>query len=448
MDTTAQAALKSAILNSLPLLRESPARFQEQYLVWTKQENGWRGEFQLRPNIGLALAAAHKKLEKFGSEFAHVFFKAHPEYAGLVGFPGLGAQNLSHDKVFLLRSILGNLWERHRTFEVDEAAVDAIVNEFCNFVDRPNVKFRFQAELLNFRMPESLLPFAGGLRIRRLTEEEVSVFSGGPVSMLGFHRPTTAGIHEFVIEGCYEQEKFFGQELTSDQTRLDEVKSLLDRAILSLRTFKEGRVGYDWIRHTCLTYCPISVASFGGSDLHVPAGSYEVTEADIDRLVAHAERIFAITEPSMETACRRLADAETRSRAEDQIIDAVIGMEALLLAALGREDRRSELKYRFSINYSSLFQDPSDRRQAFKVAKDLYDLRSTLAHGSDLGQAPHRIGEERLSLIDAANRAREALRTVINRFLKIPEEPIYKKSDFWEDAYFGLRDIRQVGRLI
>ena len=140
----------------------------------------------------------------------------------------------------------------------------------------------------------------------------------------------------------------------------------------------------------------------------------------------------------MEMACRRLADAETRNRAEDQIVDAVIGMEALLLAALGREDRRTELKYRFSINYSTLFQDPADRRGAFKIAKDLYDLRSTLAHGSDLGQPPYRVGEERLSLIYAANRAREALRKIINRFLKVPEEAMYKKSQFWEDAYFAL----------
>jgi hypothetical protein len=140
----------------------------------------------------------------------------------------------------------------------------------------------------------------------------------------------------------------------------------------------------------------------------------------------------------METACRRLADAETRNRAEDQIVDAVIGMEALLLAALGKEDRRSELKYRFSIHYSTLFEGSMERRRTFKVAKDLYDLRSTLAHGSDVGRPPYRIGDERLTLAEAAQRAREALRNTINRFLDCPETALYKNPDFWERAYFGL----------
>jgi hypothetical protein len=334
--------------------------------------------------------------------------------------------------------MLGKLWRQHHTFDLDEAAVDAIVTEFGNFVDQPKLKLRFQAELLNFQMPESLLPFPAGLTIRRLTEEEVSALSGGPVTALGMRRSQIAGIHEFAIEGEYEQEKCFGEELSSDRNKMDEIKLRLDRAILALRTFKQGRIGYDWVNHQCLTYCPIALGSFGFSDLHVPAGTYEITKDEIQSLITHAECIFAVTEPAMETACRRLADAETRNRAEDQIVDAVIGMEALLLAALGREDRRSELKYRFSINYSTLFPDPADRRLAFKIAKDLYDLRSTLAHGSDVGQPPYRVGEERLSLIDAANRAREALRTIINRFLKVPEEATYKKSHFWEDAYFAL----------
>jgi hypothetical protein len=139
----------------------------------------------------------------------------------------------------------------------------------------------------------------------------------------------------------------------------------------------------------------------------------------------------------METACRRLSGAEIRVRPEDQIIDAVIGMEALLLAALRNEDRRSELKYRFSIHYATLFESSSERRRAFKVAKDLYDLRSTLAHGGDVGHLPCRVGEERLTLVDAAKRARGALRRTVNRFLSTPETRIYKESQFWERAYFG-----------
>lgn len=38
---------------------------------------------------------------------------------------------------------------------------------------------------------------------------------------------------------------------------------------------------------------------------------------------------------------------------QDRAVDAVIGMESLLLAGLGNEERRGELSYRFSIRYSA-----------------------------------------------------------------------------------------------
>src|SRR5438874_750285 len=105
MDTASKSALKTAILNSLPLDGELSNRFKEQYLVWTKQESSWHGEFQLRPDPRRILAAAHNDLERLGSEFSSLFFKAHPEYArGLVGFAGLNATNLSHDKGYLLKA--------------------------------------------------------------------------------------------------------------------------------------------------------------------------------------------------------------------------------------------------------------------------------------------------------------------------------------------------------
>src|SRR5205807_4761630 len=99
MDDASKSALKAAILKSLPLLRELPNRFQEYCLVWKNQGNSWHGQFELRPDIGRALAAAQDKLEAIGSDFCDLFFKAHPEYGkGLVGFAGLGGQNFSHDK--------------------------------------------------------------------------------------------------------------------------------------------------------------------------------------------------------------------------------------------------------------------------------------------------------------------------------------------------------------
>ena len=432
-------ALKRAIIEVLPGLQQLAQQFSEPYLTWRKENRAWHGEYCERPDITHALIAANAQLEKVGAPFCNALLNEYPKFRdGLVGCSGLGGQQLFADKTFVLRYLLGELWQRHGTFACNEAAVVELIEGFSEFIDRPTIRVRFQAELLNFRMAKEALSFPEGLVIRRLDEEEISHLNGGSLHTIGLLRPRSTSITEFVIEGEYKDQKLFAPELNSDSDKREEVRSQLDRAILSLRTFKEGRVGYDWIHYKFLGVCPLSAPSFGYSDLYIPAGTYDITDEEMHALAEHAQRIFAISDPAMETACRRLSDAEIRVRPEDQIVDAVIGMEALLLAALGNEDRRSELKYRFSIHYATLFENSSERRRAFKIAKDLYDLRSTLAHGSDVGRPPYRVGDKRLTLADAAKRAREALRRTVNHFLSTTETAVYKNPEFWERAYFGI----------
>jgi hypothetical protein len=176
---------------------------------------------------------------------------------------------------------------------------------------------------------------------------------------------------------------------------------------------------------------------------HGSLGSYHYTlkVEEFGPLAEHAKLIFGGLEPSMEMACSRLADAETRTRPQDRLVDAVIGMEALLLAGLGKEDRKGELKFRFSLHYATLFGTPEERHRAFRVAKHLYDLRSVVAHGSSLGEGVFPIGDEKLKLPEAAKRASETLRHLVRHFLPSVKQVPYKKHEFWERGYFGLRDV-------
>ena len=115
-------------------------------------------------------------------------------------------------------------------------------------------------------------------------------------------------------------------------------------------------------------------------------------------------------------------------------------MEALLLAGLRSEDRRGELKFRFSLHYSTLFRTPEERHTAFKLAKKLYDLRSAIAHGGTLENKMLKFGEEALTLTAAARRACETLRHLVRHFLPTTRQAPYKQHEFWERAYFGLTD--------
>jgi hypothetical protein len=251
-------------------------------------------------------------------------------------------------------------------------------------------------------------------------------------------RPRAFGLHEFCIEGETEEPKAFGDLKDDEQAVKDRVKEALDKAILCLRTFKEGRVGYDYVHFFPSTFCALPLPSCGSGDLYVPFGSYTLKVEEIAPLAEHAKLIFGVSEPSMEMACSRLADAETRTRPQDRLVDAVIGMEALLLAGLGKEDRKGELKFRFSLHYSTLFGTPEERHRGFRVAKHLYDLRSVVAHGSSLGEGVFPVGDEKLELPEAAKRASETLRHLVRHFLPSAKQAPYKKHDFWERKYFGL----------
>jgi len=342
---------------------------------------------------------------------------------------------LGHDPSYIVRHALSQLWDHHQSFDVGDADVLSIANEFEAFLDSTSIRYRFWSQLLNFRMEVDKLQLTEELTIRRLTEDEISSIYGGPLDTLTFRPPFTR-MQEFIIEGETTEQKLIGDQALQP-VESDNVRDVLDRAMLCLRTFKEGRVGYDSIHLQALGFCPFPGGSIGYGDLYVPLGSYNLLQDEISALKKHAALIFPLSELSMELACSRLADAETRVRVQDQIVDAVIGLEALLLAGLAKEDRKSELKFRFALHYSTLFDSPKDRHRAYKVAKDLYDLRSQIVHGSGLSKQL-RIGDEKVPPAEAGKRARDTLRTVIERFLPLAKEAPYKRHTFWEAACFGL----------
>jgi hypothetical protein len=441
MNKQIQIVLKQAILKSLPVLKSIAANSFDEHLVWRRQDNGWFSEYQLKPNFYQISRAVDNYLSENGAEFSKLLFENHPQYNGMVYIYrtmwNLG--NIDHNYIF--KTLIRHLWERHPTFNCNEIEVDNIIDEFQQLVNTSIVKYRFQSQLLNFKMTESMLSLSKDLRIRRLSEEEVSDFYGGSSEMLLMRSQGLSsfwGIHEFVIEGEDEISINFGDLPVDFTVSSDKIRPLLDKAILSLRTFKSGPIGYYYIHNKPLTFCPFPLGSYGRMDLYVPPGSYELSNEEIPHFCQYAELLINVSEPVMEMACCRLADAEIRTRPQDKIVDAVIGMEAVLLAGLGKDDRRGELKFRFSLHYSTLFDSPEEKYKAFRLAKDLYDLRSTIAHGGSLSNDLVRVGEEKLSLFDASKLATESLRKIIQYFIPKAKSAPYKKPDFWTRAYFNL----------
>jgi hypothetical protein len=438
LDPEVRVAFTEAVRQSILILGPLCRQLRETQLVWTKTANGsWHGQYEDRPGVREAFRVAHKELERVSERFVALFRERYPRYTGLVGAARFGWINLGHDIGQLVRSAIGDLWSRNGGFDNVDSTLNQIADEFEKFIIEPHVRFKFQAHLLNFQMPLDYLQLAEELAIRRLTVDEMSAIYGGPIDTINHFRPRSFSMDEFVLEGESRAEKSFGDP-ASETADPDPVRTRIDRAILCLRTFKGGPVGYHHVHMRAVGFNPLFFPTFTYGDLHVPMGSYILSTDDIEPLVAHIAQLIPVTEPAMIMACSRLADAETRTRTQDQIIDAVIGLEALLLAGLTRDDRRGELKFRFSLNYATLFNSPAERHRGFRIAKDLYDLRSSIAHGSSSGNEVVRVGDERIPFAEASRRAIEALRFVVCRFLPHASSAPYKRHDFWEKGYFGL----------
>jgi len=436
MHEEVKAALREAIKTAGEQLQPLVGQFKEPHLVWSKHGEQWKGEYRQEPSLLTIFAEARPALDEAGTMLTGVLKCHHAHYDRLVGIPGYQI-NLIANPSLVLGHVLIRVWNRYKTFCPDGAGVESVVEEFSDFIDQTQVRLRVTAQLLNYRMEVESLCLPEGLAIRRLSEEEVTEIYGGPIIQLGGIGQRGTGIHEFAIVGEYRAEKVFGDKDVTNGSIQDKLHQKFDKAILALRTFKSGRVGYNWIRLEPLGLFPIGRPCFGYGDLYVPFGQYSLSNNELDPLSQHAKLMFVCSEPALKMACSRLADAETRLRPEDQLLDCVIGLEALLLAGVRNEDRRGELKFRFSLNYSTLFNGAEERHRAFRVAKDLYDLRSGVAHGGAAANN-HRIGNERLNLQDAATRACGVLRSVVRHFLPQAEQAPYKRHEFWERAYFGL----------
>jgi hypothetical protein len=89
------------------------------------------------------------------------------------------------------------------------------------------------------------------------------------------------------------------------------------------------------------------------------------------------------------------------------------------------------------MNYASMFQTPVERHNAFKLARDLYDLRSSVAHGANVEEKVIKLAGESMSLYSAAEMARSVLRQVLCRFLPEGESPAYAQRDYWRRVLLG-----------
>jgi hypothetical protein len=172
-----------------------------------------------------------------------------------------------------------------------------------------------------------------------------------------------------------------------------------------------------------------------GLDTYVPADGYCLKADEYESLKDHLAMFRQEPHSVLKIACSRYGSAVVRRTAADRLLDAIVGLEAILLYDAGDPKERGELSFRLALRYATLVAHASDRKCAFRTMKDLYNARSRIVHGGDAGKRL-KIGGCKLSPDEVASKARDVLREVILAFLPDGPQPRFTQIGFWEDLLF------------
>jgi len=431
MKKTSLNAIRIALKAGLAELQKTGKLPDEGHWEYHRGANGdWQGAFVPRPSF-MGLVLVHE-LSKLAAGIRRALEQDYPEYLKAVGTP-LGGGGLQ--PVMVLQQLAREAYTRFGTFGVSDDQIEELLIDVPGLFDRKTMRLRLYAPVLNLCGPRETpsITFADEITLRPITDEECTSFYGGnPIFQELQRRPIS--FPEFVFVKEIEVPKIVGSFDDMKEDPIRPVQEELDRCILALATFKDaGAVGYDGIRIAPTDF--MLGHAFAGRHIygneHVPFSRYDITPEEAPQIEAHA-RLFGGMHSTLEMASQRLVDSARRTRARDTIVDAVIGLESILLASL---KDRAELRFRFSLNYASLF-PKEERRAAFHTARDLYDLRSKIAHGGSPGEKVKIEGKE-LTLGDAATLARSVLRKTIAIFMPSAKKPDFMAEDYWLSKELG-----------
>jgi hypothetical protein len=433
MHSDVEIALRTAIVDSLSHLQSTVTPITEVEQVWRRSAGGgWSSAYEQHLRLGFDFFDA-VNWETASARIRAALTAYHPDHLGMVGTWSMGA--FAMNAADLLRISVARLWDTHSTFAVPSEEIASVIADIGHFLDSPRITHNFLVPLINFRHPhDDPINVAPQITLRRIRNDEATRLYGGPAHG---QRSALFVMPEWVLAGSFEDTKQLGGLHPGGDAAFLALRYSLDRVVLALRTFKTGPVGYLDIQLTTARFVPMLGGTLTVTLGHeyIPFGAYDLAQEDLPAFQRHMAYSQHPLTSSLEIACSRLSASSTRLNPRDQLLDVVVGMEAILLAVISDDQYRGELRFRFALHYALL--EPRDLRPAaFRLARDLYDLRSKIAHGGDVPPI-QRFGADQMAFPDIAARSCEMLRALLKRFLSAPADRFYT-SDFWTPLYFGL----------
>lgn len=380
---------------------------------WVKRDIGaWEGGYH---HVFCPLTSVSDYERQCPQEFGRlcedvysVVMGLRPDCSGFLYLESGGGYNCANDKRILVREMAARIDCLLARGETVDGVVSVLDAEMVAFATGETVAVRFYGPIENFEGDVGDFDLTG-VSIRRLSEGELFQSVNAPCVGLG------GPLSSFIWEYFYLVETTVRYSLVQpfDPPRnFDEgLKTIWERLEICLSLFGEGpvKIYQRW------TYCDVFFpqvwgASLGGGPRHVMA--YNMRVGVGREFVSIYNQSWGVCDKALTFAAKRLSYAEARFDTYDSIVDAVVGMESVLLAAMHGNDR-GELGYRFALNYATFFADYESRVEAFGLARALYNARSAIVHGDEA-----RLREKNLKEINPADPTPAGCAVVAKRVLR------------------------------
>jgi hypothetical protein len=304
---------------------------------------------------------------------------------------------------FSIRYLLETLADRYVHIKnhalYDEASYSEIVIPFfnCLFEEKLYVDICVPILFLNFNF--DTLSLVGNNIIQKMDEPfqlaRASKSAHGP----GVHQSVIpAATHMLVMRGWYvpNQNQWQLTNLFSDSSVYP--IEIIDKFFASLRILTGFPTGYaqvlmrpvGWAKTFLASLPPIEGTSIRAypprfenhywNVNNIPAIDFSTATKIVDQF----DKLAGIPENSVNAALRRLNRCFLRETEEDTVLDATIGLEALL-----SDDERQEMTHKLAMRIAILSKlsskFPHSPTEVLKTVKSIYSYRSAVVHGSTKG---------------------------------------------------------------
>ncbi len=352
----------------------------------------------------------------------------YPQFGSLVG-------TRDGKRVITIRDIINVLvtgvWENDTEFKNFETYINQEIEELAYFLSQTKTKTRIVALLENFYIDnyEKIIQLDKDVVIKKLTEDEIIKYQSDHLK--GLHQPT---VSQFAIIIDYEDDIIFSDQTSQEQPEIiEEIPRIIDAVVQALNIIKAGAVTVKWQITEQLDYLGYfsGISKRGRLDTVIgPMPKCCLMLGEVDRLISLYQKLLYEDVKLFEIALSRLSESELRRNPTDSIIDSVIGLESFLLRETGDDKYRGEMRWRFSINYATLF-NGEERLERRKLALNAYDLRSKIVHGGRLDPNRVKFGPNKVPIGEAAKEIRDMLRYTLNYLINLPPGESFDSEGFW-----------------